>query len=168
MALPVVVAGGGVLLLSGGESKNNLTIEVALEKLARLPLQSIQPSGQWTLAQIFSHCAQSIEFSMSEFPQHKSDFFKSSIGAAAFAAFTSAGRMKHGLDEAIPGAPSLENENNLAKAVARLRQAFIDFDNYQQPVAPHFAYGELTKSEYEIAHVLHFNNHLEEVVMPSV
>ncbi|MFT6701096.1 MAG: hypothetical protein ACJAUM_000956, partial [Pseudomonadales bacterium] len=32
---------------------------------------------------------------------------------------------------------------------------------------PHFAYGELTKSQYELAHAMHFVNHLKELVVNS-
>jgi hypothetical protein len=32
-------------------------------------------TGEWNSAQVFSHCAQSAEFSMIGFPQHKSAVF---------------------------------------------------------------------------------------------
>lgn len=34
-------------------------------------------------------------------------------------------------------------------------------------LAPHFAYGPLTKQQYEMAHVMHFNNHLKEIDLIS-
>ena len=60
--------------------------------------------GEWEPAQIFTHCAQSVEYSISEFPVHKSNIFKISVGKLAF---SSKGRMTHGLSEPIPSAPKL-------------------------------------------------------------
>lgn len=39
----------------------------------------------------------------------------------------------------------------------------IAFDSYGGALAPHFAYGQLGKLEYERAHALHFFNHLLEI-----
>ena len=49
-------------------------------------------------------------------------------------------------------------------ALNRLKKSLIDFDSYQGKLAPHFAYGELTKDEYEAAHVMHLYNHLQEII----
>ena len=165
IAIPLAAAGGAALILRGGEVKQNLTIKAALQALDRLPVEQIQSTGTWGLAHIFGHCAQSIEFSLQGFPKHHSELFKNTIGSVAFSAFSSAGKMRHDLAEEIPGSLSLSNERNLLDSMQRLRQALIEFDNFSGQVAPHFAYGVLTKSEYEIAHVLHLYNHLEEVVV---
>ncbi|SEM51578.1 Protein of unknown function [Stigmatella aurantiaca] len=71
--------------------------------------------------------------------------------------------MHHPLDEAIPGAPALvsglPNEAALAELTSELKQ----FMDWQGELAPHFAYGELSKSQYDTAHYLHLRNHLREV-----
>ncbi len=143
--------------------KNTLTVSAAIKTLNNLPIQTLESSGQWSVYQIFSHCAQSIEFSMSAFPQHKSRLFKRTLGHFAFRAFESKGQMTHSLNEPIPGAPVITESFDPIMALNRLIQSLIDFDNYHQDLAPHFAYGELTKREYEIAHVMHLNNHLQEI-----
>src|SRR5690349_17479914 len=61
----------------------------------------------WPLAQVLEHAAQSVEYSIHGFPQHKSAAFQNSVGRLAFAAFERAGAMSHGLTEPIPGAPAL-------------------------------------------------------------
>jgi hypothetical protein len=48
-------------------------------------------------------------------------------------------------------------------ALMRLENAFLVFKQYQGKLSPHFAYGELSKQEYEAAHVMHFHNHLSEL-----
>ncbi|WP_440876842.1 DUF1569 domain-containing protein [Thalassotalea sp. PLHSN55] len=157
------LASGGAIWLSIGNTSEPLTIDSALVKLSALSVTPLQHSGQWPIAKIFTHCAQSIEYSMLGYPEHKSALFKQTVGVAAFSVFSAKGAMVHNLSEAIPGAPSLPTDNNINKATERLVKAFKDFQAYQGALAPHFAYGPLTKAEYALAHVLHFFNHLEEV-----
>jgi hypothetical protein len=116
-----------------------LTIAVALKKLDKLSRQEILSSGEWSPYQIFTHCAQSIEFSLSGFPEHKSEFFKNTAGQLAFSAFSTKGQMTHSLSEPI--------------------------QQFEGKLAAHFAYGELSKPDYERAHVMHFYNHLHEITV---
>ncbi|MEH6449916.1 MAG: DUF1569 domain-containing protein [Oleispira sp.] len=131
--------------------------------LQSLPLESLVTEGEWNLAQIFNHTAQSIEYSIDGYPLHKPEFFKETIGPLAFKAFSAWGKMTHGLAEDIPGAPLVLATQPPRLALARLEQAMIKFDQYQGTLQPHFAYGVLSKQEYALAHVLHLNNHFEEV-----
>jgi len=39
----------------------------------------------------------------------------------------------------------------------------MDFQDYQGKLEPHFSYGQLSKEEFTVAHVIHLNNHLEEL-----
>jgi hypothetical protein len=71
--------------------------------------------------------------------------------------------MTHVLNEPIPGAPLLNTNVDVITALNRLKKSLIDFDNYQGSLAPHFAYGKLTKDQYEAAHVMHLYNHLQEI-----
>ncbi len=154
---------GSAIWLNIPANEHPLTINSALLKLDALKQTSTVTSGEWNLVQILSHCAQSIEFSMSGFPQHKPELFKNTLGRLAFSAFSSKGKMTHGLNEIIPGAPVLNRVENNELAFLRLRDSLVNFQNFKGKLAPHFAYGELSKSEYERAHVMHFNNHLLEV-----
>ncbi|MFD2167837.1 DUF1569 domain-containing protein [Thalassotalea euphylliae] len=133
-----------------------------------LAQHQINTTGAWNLAQILTHCAQSIEMSITGFPEHKSAVFKNTLGVLAFSAFDAKGRMHHGLSEPIPGAAPLEANAPLGTAYKRLDNAIKAFDTYQGKLAPHFAYGELSKQQYERAHVMHFNNHLSEIVTTAV
>lgn len=113
----------------------------------------------WTWPQTLIHCAQSIEYSMTGFPQAKSPLFQHTIGAAAFGVFSRRGRMTHDLTEQIPGAPTIDATTGGSSAMARLQRAVQDFRSRKESLHPHFAYGELTKSEYEHAHAMHLANH---------
>ncbi|TWX47209.1 DUF1569 domain-containing protein [Colwellia hornerae] len=159
----VIGIGAGAFLLIKEGNKDSLTVDMALKKLDDLSNESLIHQGEWNPYQIFTHCAQSVEFSMSQFPEHKSDLFKSTVGKLAFSIFLSKGKMTHGLDEPIPSAPMFAKNIDSTIALNRLKKSLLDFKRYQGILAPHFAYGELSKEEYEIAHVMHLYNHLQEI-----
>ncbi len=120
-------------------------------------------TGAWKLGQILEHATQSVEYSMTGYPQKKSAVFRATVGAAAFLVFDTQGSMSHALDEPIPGAPALKNAA-LGPAVARLRDALGRFAAHKRGLQPHFAYGDLTHAQYTRAHLMHLANHWSEVV----
>jgi hypothetical protein len=120
-------------------------------------------SGAWTLAQMLNHAAQSIEFSIQGFPQMKSAAFRHTVGSAAFAVFDARGKMSHALDEPIPGAAALDAHSALPAAIERALKAWRDFEAHSGALKPHFAYGELDKTQYTRAHLMHLANHWNEV-----
>ena len=162
------VIGGGVASLSIEQNQEPLGIDFALAKLNKLMEQNPIATGQWNLYQVFVHCAQSIEYSILGYPEHKSDLFKNTLGKAVFSLFSSQGKMTHALSEAIPGAPDFSDDENLVDAFERLKKSLIDFKEYNGVLSPHFAYGQLSKLQYEMAHVMHFNNHLQEIQLAKV
>jgi hypothetical protein len=113
----------------------------------------------WNLSQVLQHLAQSIEFSMQGFPVLKGAWFRATAGSAAFAVFSGRGEMSHDLSEPIPGAPALDAAHSLKDAVNRLLAAMDAFAEFSGTLRPHFAYGELTKAQYERAHLMHLANH---------
>jgi hypothetical protein len=118
------------------------------------------PAATWSWSKTLLHCAQSIEYSMSGYPQSRSALFQHTAGAVAFSYFKSRGRMSHNLLEAIPGAASLDANAASTVAVAALRKAIDAFDKHGGALHPHFAYGVLSKAEYEQAHAMHIANHM--------
>tara|TARA_R110000744_G_scaffold262275_4_gene376854 strand:- start:16120 stop:16650 length:531 start_codon:yes stop_codon:yes gene_type:complete len=162
-----VFIGSGAVWFGIEQNQESLDISFLLVQLDKLMEQNPVAIGEWDLYQVFTHCAQSVEYSMSGFPEHKSDFFKSTAGKAAFFLFSEKRKMTHALNEAIPGAPLLSKQGNIIDAFERFKKSLIDFKEYNGVLAPHFAYGQLTKSQYEAAHVMHFNNHLQEIDLTS-
>ena len=120
----------------------------------------LNPAATWTWSKTLLHCAQSIEYSLSGYPQSRSALFQHTAGSIAFSYFKSRGRMSHDLLEAIPGAASLDANAAGAVAVAALRKAIDTFEKHTGPLHPHFAYGTLSKAEYEQAHAMHIANHM--------
>lgn len=134
-----------------------------LDQLARA--RTAHTTGAWPLPMVLEHLAQSIEMGMDGYPQPRSALFQNTAGAAAFAFFAWRGRMAHGLDEPIPGAPTLNPQSAMAPAVARLHAAIGRFERHTGALAPHFAYGRLEKTQYGLAHALHIANHQDEIVV---
>jgi Protein of unknown function (DUF1569) len=117
------------------------------------------PAATWTWSKTLLHCAQSIDYSMTGYPQARSALFQHTAGAAAFSYFKSRGKMSHNLLEAIPGAATLDANAATAHAVATLRKSIENFQKFTGPLQPHFAYGALDRVEYEQAHAMHMANH---------
>jgi hypothetical protein len=137
------------------------SLDDALRELDRAAKTAVvNPGTVWTWPQTLIHCAQSIEYSLTGFPRAKSPIFQRTIGAAAFTVFSWRGRMTHKLAEPIPGAPPLDAGIDEPSAIARLQRAVRDFRGSQEPLRPHFAYGALSKPDYEHAHAMHIANHL--------
>ena len=113
----------------------------------------------WNLSQVLQHLAQSIEFSMQGYPTLKRAWFRATVGSAAFAVFNAQGEMNHDLAEPIPGAPALDPSQALKTSVQRLLNAMEAFAAFNGTLRPHFAYGELTKPQYERAHLMHLATH---------
>ncbi|WP_411824538.1 DUF1569 domain-containing protein [Leptospira sp. 'Mane'] len=121
-------------------------------------------SGNWSLGKVFSHCAQSIEYSINGFPEMKPAAFRGTVGKIVFSIFSLREKMSHGLEDPIPGAADLENAIEYKSGLNRLLQSIDLFQKQESSqLKPHFAYGELDKEEFDLAHTLHIKNHFERI-----
>ncbi len=135
--------------------------DMELEKLGKA--HTLLPYGDWNPSQILLHCAQSIYFSIQGYPENKSALFQNTLGKLAFWNFERKGKMSHDLNAPIPNAPALEANVSVQDSILELRKSIEAFINHKKDFAPHFAYGNLTKKEYELAHAMHIANHLSYV-----
>jgi Protein of unknown function (DUF1569) len=154
----------GLAGCSAAEVQRFPSIASAIKAIEALD-PGVATSGGWSLSQVLQHAAQSIEFSLRGFPQAKSAVFQATVGSAAFAVFQARGRMNHGLDEPIPGAPALDATLPLRAAMERAVAAWREFDAHGGTLAPHFAYGALDKAAYTRAHLMHLANHWTELTL---
>ena len=132
-------------------------------KLASLKLGKLTSQTAWSPYKVFVHLAQSIEYSLSGYPEMKPVAFQNTAGSAAFYAFSAAGAMTHNLSEAIPGAPVIADEGEVSAAIDMVIAALQKFENHTGEIKPHFAYGSLSKAEFAKAHVMHIENHLKAI-----
>ena len=98
---------------------------------------------------------------------HGKGYMTEAARATLHFAFETAGAMRHGLDEPIPGAPAISDEGDAAVAISQLIEALQRFDAHDGPLQPHFAYGLLDKQRYLGAHAMHLRNHLSEIRIAS-
>ena len=141
-----------------------LTLDNAFKEAERLvSAEAATDDSAFNLAQTLIHCAQSIEFSLTGFPESKSAIFQRTVGSAAFHVFSWRGQMSHDLGEAIPGAPELDTAVAPDIALQRLSNAITLFQQKEQGLQPHFAYGNLSKPQYELAHAMHLANHFSAI-----
>lgn len=146
------------------EAEDLSDLRELLVKLQADP-EEFKLSGTWSPGKVFAHCAQSIEYSLKGYPEMKSAIFRGSVGKVAFSIFAFKNKMNHGLEEPIPGAEDITNTTEIKAGIKRLIQAIDDFSKAKESsLRPHFAYGELTKEEYDVAHSLHIRNHMERVL----
>jgi hypothetical protein len=134
------------------------SLEQARVELKKLDWQRVTVAGPWSVGQVLVHCAQSIEFSMTGFPQPKSWLFRTTVGPLALGKFLRQGYMRHDLEAAIPGAPTPEALDANA-ALERLFQAIDAFSKCDR-FEDHFAYGPVKKPEYDRVQAMHIADHL--------
>lgn len=158
----IVALGGGYHWLTKERDHADLGLDLIMKRLDSLDLNTIETTGAWEVARTFNHLAQSVEFSMTGYPEMKSPLFQNTAGKLAFSVFQARGRMMHGLDEKIPGEIVDANQEDPKQARQRLTDALEKFDGFTESLQPHFAYGNLNRTQYALAHVMHVNNHLEE------
>jgi hypothetical protein len=142
------------------------SLDDALRWLDRLEkAASVKSTTAWKMGAVLEHLAQSIDMSMDGFPEPKSALFQNTVGMAAFAVFKWRGRMSHGLTEPIPGAPALDQTDNWKHSADLLRVAIKRFNGNMGVLKPHFAYGELSRADFALAHAFHIANHQDEIVV---
>ena len=167
------IGAAGLLGLSGGVGWNLLNspsdqafkslddVQQFLKKLNAT--SSIKSIGEWTPLQIFRHMRQSIIFSMQGFPEMKSKAFQNTLGSLAFHIFSAKGAMTHSLSEPIPGAEALPETGDVFQEVALLIADIEKFLSLEK-LYPHFAFGELTSEQSQMAQLFHINEHFGELV----
>lgn len=160
----IVLAGSGAGVGWQRSRRSSPVLGPLIEHLGELQTRPLASTGAWSVFRIFSHLAQSIEYSIIGYPEARPAWFRATLGPAAFFAFETVDAMRHGLDEPIPGAPALALEGDAATAISELIDSLRKFDGYAGPLQPHFAYGALSKQEYLAAHSMHVRNHLSEIV----
>ncbi|MCC5825633.1 DUF1569 domain-containing protein [Alkalimonas sp.] len=140
-------------------------LQALTSQLQQLPAGQLTQLGDWSVSEIFQHCAQSVRYSRIGYPEPRSRLFQLTIGSTALAAFSAAGKMQHPLNEPLPGAPKLRKSVPVDVAQAELIVELEQFIRWQGRLAPHFAYGRLSKAQYYNAHWLHLRDHLQEIAL---
>jgi len=118
----------------------------------------VEMQQEWTLYKVLHHLAQSCEYSMTGYPELQPAAVQA-VAKLVFDTYVDQGFMTHDLGAPVPGAPAIPDSGLLAPAFARLRRAIYSFQAFTGELHPHFAYGELTREEWELAHSFHMADH---------
>jgi len=164
----VLVTAGGLILSTADCGSPGLprslkfaNLDDALAELEKVTnAKNVSVQGKWNPAQVFVHLAQSIEYSMTGYPENKPAIIRKTVGRIVLSRFLSQGYMTHNLGDPIPGAPVLDPTTPLSEAFGRLTRAIADFRAFQEKLCIHFVYDDVTKEEYEHVHAMHIANHL--------
>ncbi len=113
---------------------------------------------EFTLHKLLIHLSQSIEFSMSGFPETYPDIVQAA-GAIAFDGFAAQGFVVHDLSVPVPSAPTIPEYGDMEAAFARLRLAMETYENFTGVPFEHFAYGSLSYEEFLLANAMHIADH---------
>jgi hypothetical protein len=157
-------AATGFLILAPGITActpQDLSMERALSLIDDLKKSpSLSSRGDLSAFQIIMHCTQSVDCARIGYPEMKAAWFQSSIGKAAFHAFSMLDKMKHDRSAPIPGMPAPQRDGNVQEALALLEQSFRNLKDAAS-IHPHFFFGELSPHDMERIQVMHFFNHME-------
>ncbi|MCB1156760.1 MAG: DUF1569 domain-containing protein [Leptospiraceae bacterium] len=131
----------------------------ALEELDRLENARVNTTGLWSFYQILNHCAELIEFSMTEYPY--AGFFaflvRKLYGKIALQKMIKNGYMKSGYPN--PFAPKRREEGDVKQAARRLRNAIFSFRDFSGTFAVHPIFDRMEKETWEKLHAMHIANH---------
>lgn len=142
------------------ENSSATSLQQMREILAAIDVEKLSARGGWSVGRILTHCAQSIEYSLTAYPKLKPWLVRVLIGPMVLARFRRQGRMSHDLEAPVPGSPEFADPDPKA-AMARLIAAIDAFFRHPGEFADHLAYGALDREAYDGAHLLHIKNHFE-------
>ncbi|MEO3945828.1 DUF1569 domain-containing protein [Gorillibacterium sp. CAU 1737] len=139
------------------------SLDAVKKELLSLEGSDAVSTKQWPLYEILAHCAQTIEYSMTGYPQMKPKLVRKTVGRMVIRKFLKQGFMKHDLTAHVPGGAKLKPQGTVQEGVELLQQAIDAFQAYSGPLAPHLIFGELSKDEYDRYFAMHIADHFSEV-----
>jgi hypothetical protein len=130
-----------------------------------LEVREIMREAPTGLGLAMAHCAQSIECSIDGYPRRAAWPVRAIIGPLVLRKFLKQGFMRHDTTAPVPGVPAPPSGLSAFEGVAKLEAAIVRFAQHSGPLAPHFAYGPVSKTAYEAVHVMHAANHLDALLV---
>ena len=168
LRLAVVSTAAASMPMLGGCSNNGRALSYSslsqvLEELDRMESSTgLELQQDWSLYKVLRHLAQTIQGAMLGFSEVEPAAAQS-VGKLAFQYFKTKGYMSHNLTQEVPlvngQSEVVPDDGDLAEAYYILRNAIYDFQNFTGSLFPHFAYGELSYEDWELANAYHCADH---------
>ncbi len=143
--------------------KNFQSLDEIDSFLNSLKTKKVSTTGNWTIAQILCHIADSIEFfhSQNEGAIQVPKLIQNTIGKLLLHKFFLFGKMDRGLTNPIKkGEPENGDANEQLERVIKLSKSILD---YEGPFNQHPVFGALSKEEIIKLHLLHCSNHFSHI-----
>jgi hypothetical protein len=157
------LVGGGVLTYRNRQFQGELQLRQLRQDLAQWQGRALYSTGRWNASQVLQHLTQGIIGSLNGYPNYQNGALQHTLGPLALQGFKGLGQMLHPLDAPIPHMPALDPHLTTAQALTALLLALDQFLAHDTALAPHFAYGELSRDDYAAAHFLHISQHMQQI-----
>jgi hypothetical protein len=128
------------------------------QEVERLRRDGYARAGNWGLAQVCEHLALALEATMAGFPRPFPWWVRRLVGPGLRAWVLGTGRLPAGLPVPAGVAPPAAPEEGAA--VRHLREALERFARFDGPLAPHPAFGRLSRRQWERLNLIHCAHHL--------
>ncbi len=114
------------------------TLSEAQHELDRLAsLADRTQTAVWTWPATLTHCAQSIRFALSGYPQAKSELFQRTVGRAAYQVFAWRGQMKSRPQRTYPGRAGIAHSSRPANRSGRATRGHRGLPSpHRRPATP--------------------------------
>ncbi len=128
------------------------------EEVKRLRRGGYVRAGKWGLAQVCEHLALALEAMMTGFPRPFPWWVRWLGGPVVRAWVFATGRFPAGLPTPAGVAPAADVDEGAA--IHHLLEALERFTRFDGPLAPHPAFGRLSRRQWERLHLIHCAHHL--------
>jgi hypothetical protein len=128
------------------------------QEVERLRRDGYERAGRWGLAQVCEHLALALEATMAGFPRPFPWWVRWLAGPAVRAWVFATGRFPAGLPQPAGVAPA--DDADAGAAVRHWREALDRFTRFDGPLAPHPAFGRLSRRQWERLTLIHCAHHL--------
>lgn len=138
----------------------------ATQYLRTLEKVTPESTGNWSLYEIYSHCALAFECSMTKFPKMYPRLIQTTLGRLSFLGL----RVLDGFPPSVPNVraiPPVGGQASAKDGFVRLIGALEKFSEHKGPWAAHSFFGELTGAEWAELHTWHLANHLAYIKSPN-
>lgn len=139
------------------------SLKDAEESLLRVKGAKEVTCPHWSLSEICLHCAQTIDYSISGYPQLKPVIIRATVGRLAIRKFLGQGYMKHNLSAPVPGGQAFKEDKSISEGMDELFSAIQRFRDYNGEFKLHLLFGKLSKEEYDSYFAMHIADHLSEL-----
>lgn len=116
----------------------------------------------WSPFKTFVHCAQTIDFAKTGYPEYKPVIIQDTVGRLVIGKFLRQGYMRHDLTAPVPGAPEIASSGAAEAGLSMLVESIDHFLTWEGDLKRHLIFGRLDKADYDRYFTMHIVDHLSE------